>query len=228
MSEIAEAFVLALELIFTGDHTVLSIAARSMEIAGSSIFFGTLIFVPLGCLIHFREFRGKGFLITTIQTFYSLPTVFVGLLVFLTFSRVGPLGTFGTLFSPPAIIVGEVILIAPILTGLTISALRGLGPEIKDTAVSLGATRIQTVRIMLTEAKFALLTAILLGFGRAISEVGVALMVGGNISGYTRTMPTAMSLYTQQGQSADAIALGLILISIVLVISIIANILQQR
>jgi tungstate transport system permease protein len=228
MSEIADAFVTALKLIFTGDPEVLAITARTLGISCSSTFFAALIFVPLGCLIHFHSFRGKRPLVSVIQAFYSLPTVFVGLLVFITFSRAGPLGGFGILFTPQVMVIGQVALIAPIVTGLTISALSGVSPEIKDTAVSLGATRFQTVRTILVEARYATVTAVLVAFGRAISEVGLAIMVGGNIRGFTRTLTTAMSLETSMGNIELSIALGIILITLALIVSILVNRLQQR
>ena len=228
MSELTDAFVTALKLIFTGDPEVLAITARTLGISCSSTFLTALIFVPLGCLIYFNDFRGKRLLINIIQTFYSLPTVFVGLLVFIAFSRAGPLGSMGILFTPAVMIIGQVILIAPIITGLTISALSGVGPEIKDTAVSLGATRFQTVRTILTEARYATATAILVGFGRAIAEVGLAIMVGGNIRGFTRTLTTAMSLETSMGNIELSMALGLILITLALIVSFLVNMLQQR
>ena len=228
MSELAEAFVTALKLIFTGDPEVLAITARTLGISCSSTFFAALICIPLGCLIYFNSFRGRRLVINVIQTFYSLPTVFVGLLVFITFSRAGPLGGLGVLFTPQVMVIGQVILIGPIITGLTISALSGVGPEIRDTAVSLGATRFQTVRAVLSEARYATLTAVLVGFGRAISEVGLAIMVGGNIRGFTRTLTTAMSLETQMGNIEFSMALGIILIILALIVSIVVNRLQQR
>ncbi|MEE8470541.1 MAG: ABC transporter permease [Dehalococcoidia bacterium] len=228
MSELADAFVTALKLIFTGDPEVLGIAARTLAISCSSTFLAAVIFVPLGSLIYFHNFTGKRFLINVIQTFYSLPTVFVGLLVFITFSRAGPLGGFGILFTPQVMVIGQMVLIAPIVTGLTISALRSVNPEIRDTAVSLGATRFQTIRTILVEARYATSTAVLVGFGRAISEVGLAIMVGANISGFTRTLTTAMSLETSMGNIELSMALGIILIALALIVSILANRLQQR
>ena len=207
---------------------MLEITATTLAISGSSTFLAALIFVPLGCLIHFHDFRGKRLLVTIIQTFYSLPTVFVGLLVFMAFSKDGPLGIFGILFTPEVMVIGQVFLIAPIITGLTISALSGVSPEIKDTAVSLGASRFQTVRTILIEARYATLTAVLIGFGRAISEVGLAIMVGGNIEGYTRVLSTAIALKTTQGLIGEPLALGMILISLALTVSVLANRLQQR
>lgn len=207
---------------------MLEITVRTLAISGSSTFLSALIFVPIGCLIYFHSFTGKRLLVNIIQTLYSLPTVFVGLLIFITFSRDGPLGSFGILFTPQVMIIGQVVLIAPIVTGLTISALSGVNPEIKDTAISLGATRFQTIRAILIEARYATLTAVLVGFGRATSEVGIAIIVGANIEGSTRTLATAIALKTTQGEIGQPIMLGIILISLVLVVSILVNRLQQR
>lgn len=207
---------------------MLEITATTLAISGTSTFLAALIFVPLACLIHFHDFRGKRLLVTIIQTFYSLPTVFVGLLAFMAFSKEGPLGIFGILFTPQVMVIGQVFLIGPIVTGLTISALSGVRPEIKDTAVSLGASRFQTIRTILMEARYATLTAVLVGFGRAISEVGLAIMVGGNIEGYTRVLSTAIALETTQGNIGLPLALGMILISLALVVSVLVNRLQRR
>jgi len=228
LSELADAFVTALKLIFTGDPEVLSIAARTIAISGISTLIGALICIPLGSLIYFHEFRGKRVVITIIQTFFSLPAVFVGLLVFITFSKAGPLGGLGILFTPAAMIVGQAILIAPIITGLTISALSGVSPEIRETAVSLGATRFQTIQAILREARYATAATFLLGFGRAVSEVGCAILVGGNIPGFTRVLTTAMALETSMGNIELAMALGFILIALALIASILVNRLQQR
>lgn len=207
---------------------MLEITARTLAISGSSTFLAALIFVPLGGLIYFHDFRGKRLLVTIIQTFYFVPTVFVGLLAFMAFSKDGPLGIFGILFTPQVMVIGQVFLIAPIITGLTISALSGVSPEIKDTAVSLGASRFQTIRTILVEARYATLTAVLIGFGRAISEVGIAIMVGGNIKDYTMVLSTAIALKTTQGLIGEPLALGMILISLALTVSVLVNRLQQR
>ena len=223
MHAIVDAFVLAVKMIFTGDPEVYSITVRTLEISLSSTAIGALLFVPLGCLIYFNNFWGKRALISVIQTCYSLPTVFVGLLVFLVFSRAGPLGIFGIMFTPQVMVIGQVVLISAIVTGLTISALSGIRPAIRETAISLGASRFQSVWAVLKEARFAVLTAIWVGFGRAISEVGLALMVGGNIRGYTRVLTTAISLETGKGDVALSLALGFILVAIALIVTILAN-----
>jgi tungstate transport system permease protein len=220
---IVDAFVLAVKMIFTGDPEVYGITVRTLEISISSTIIGALLFVPLGCLIYFNNFWGKRTLISIIQTCYSLPTVFVGLLVFLVFSRAGPLGVFGIMFTPQVMVIGQVVLISAIVTGLTISALSGVSPAIRETAVSLGASRFQSVWAVLKEARFAVLTAVMVGFGRAISEVGLALMVGGNIRGYTRVLTTAISLETAKGDIALSLALGFILVALALVVTVLAN-----
>ena len=228
MDLVLDSLLTALTLIFTGDRDVFSIAGRTILIAGSSTLIATLIFIPVGSLIYFHDFPGKGALVYVIQTLYSVPTVFVGLLVFITLSKDGPLGGLGLLFTPQAIVIGHVVLISPIVTGLTVSALRGVAPEIKDTALSLGANRLQTIFTIVREAKYGVSTAVLLAFGRAVSEIGLAIIVGGNIRGYTRTLTTAMSLETSIGNFELAMALGIILVFLALVVNILAGRLQQR
>ena len=228
MDLVIDSFLTALKLIVTGDSEVFSITGRTLLISSVSTSIAALMFIPAGSLIHFHSFRGKTMLISAIQTLFSMPTVFVGLLVFITFSRDGPLGVLGILFSPAAIIVGHVALIAPIIAGLTISALRGVAPEVRDTAESLGAGRMQTIYAILREARYGVSTAALMGFGRAISEIGLAIMVGGNIRGYTRTLTTAMSLETSIGNLERAMALGMILVSLALAINILASRFQHR
>lgn len=227
MFHLIEAFRIALRMIFSGDAVVFSIALRTLLIASASTLAATLLFVPLGCLIHFNSFKGKRLAVGFIQTMYSVPTVFVGMLVFLSVSRTGPLGGMGILFSPWAIILGEIVLISPIITGLTISALQGTGKDLEDTAIALGARRRTMILKVLTEARYTMLTSVLMGFGRAVSEVGVAIMVGGNIAGHTRTLTTAIALGVGKGETASSIALGLILLSLAMVVSIIVNLLQH-
>ncbi len=227
MSHLLEAFSIALRMILSGDPAVFSIALRTLLIASVSTLLATLLFVPLGCLIHFNSFKGKRLAVGFVQTMYSVPTVFVGMLVFLSISRSGPLGGLSLLFTPAAIMIGEIILIAPIITGLTVSALQSTGKGLEDTATALGGSRGTVVLKVLTEAKYTMLTSVLMGFGRAVSEVGVAIMVGGNISGYTRTLTTAIALGVGKGETASSIALGLILLSLALIVSVVVNLLQH-
>jgi tungstate transport system permease protein len=228
MTELWQALVQAVQLIVSLDPDVIEISLRSLYVSAAAILIAALFCVPAGGLIHFHEFKGKKVLINVIQTFYSIPTVVVGLFVFLFISRAGPLGGLELLFTPAAIIIGQVILILPVLTGMTISALSGVDKSIKDTALSMGATGPQAIRTIISEARFAVVGALILGFGRAISEVGAALMLGGNIRGYTRVLTTAISLETQRGDLVLSLALGIILIGIAMVVSVIVNVLLQR
>jgi len=226
--EIWDGFTRAIELLISLDPEVIQIAGRSLIIAGTSCLLASLICLPLASLIHFHQFRGKRALISTIQTLFAMPTVLVGLFVLVLFSRVGPLGFFHILFTPPAMVIGQILLISPLLLGFTISALSGVSREIVDTATSLGASRFQTIWLVLKEARYAVLAAVIMGFARAIAEVGCAMMVGGNIKGATRVITTAIALEASKGDVALAIALGIILLFLALIINIVLNRLQQR
>ena len=228
MEEIWHGLVKAVELIVTLDPEVMEITGRSLAISASACLIASVVCLPLGGLIHFYRFPGKRVLTNLIQTFYSMPTVVVGLLVFLLFSRSGSLGGLGLLFTPTVMVIGQVILVAPLMLGLTISALSGVDRVIPDTALSLGASNWQAVGVIIREARFAVMAAVILGFGRAISEVGLALMVGGNIRGFTRVLTTAISLETGKGDIELSIALGIILIIIALIINMALNQIQQR
>ncbi len=228
MTEIWNGLVKAFELIFTFDPEVMAIAGLSLRIAVTSVLLASVICLPLGSLIHFRTFPGKRTLISVIQTFYSVPTVTVGLFVFVLFSRSGPLGGLDLLFTPTVMVIGQILLVMPILLGLTVSALSGVDRTVTDTAHALGASGWQTVLVVMREARFAVMAAVILGFGRAISEVGLALMVGGNIKGFTRVITTAISLETSKGDIELSMALGIILIVIALIINLVLNRIQQR
>ncbi|MBA7668891.1 Tungstate uptake system permease protein TupB [subsurface metagenome] len=228
MTELWDGLVTALKLIISFDPEVMAIAGRSLAISATSSTLAALICLPLATVIHFNKFRGKRTLINIIQTMFSLPTVAVGLFVFVLFSSAGPIGGLDILFTPAVMVIGQVILISPIMLGLTISALSGVDKTIADTAVSLGANRLQMAAVTIREARFAVLAALIMGFGRAISEVGLSLMVGGNIQGFTRTITTAISLETSKGDLELALALGIILIVIALIINIVLNRIQQR
>jgi len=226
--EIWDGLTKAIELLISLDPEVMEVVGRSLRISGTACLLASLICLPLGSLIHFHHFRGKRALINIIQTLFSVPTVLVGLFVLVLFSRAGPLGEVGILFTPPAMVIGQMILITPLLLGLTISALSGVSKEIVDTATSLGASGFQAVWLVLREARYAVLAAVIMGFSRAISEVGCALMVGGNIKGATRVITTVISLETGKGNLELAIALGIILLFLALIINIVLNRLQQR
>jgi len=228
LTEIWNGLTRAIQLIVSLDPEVMQIAGRSLMISVTSTVLASLVCIPLGSFIHFNRFRGKRIVVSLIQTFYSIPTVAVGLFVFVLFSRAGPLGGLGLLFTPTVMVLGQMILITPILLGLTISAASGVDRAIPDTARSLGASGFQTAVVVLREARFAVVAVVIMGFGRAISELGIALMVGGNISDFTRVITTAISLEISKGDLELALALGIILIIIALVVNIALNRLQQR
>jgi len=226
--ELWHGLIKAIELIISLDPEVMEIASRSLRISVAATVLASLVCLPLASLIYFSHFPGKRALINLVQTFFSIPTVAIGLFVFILFSRAGPMGGLDLLFTPTVMVIGQMILITPILLGLTISALSGIDKAIPDTARSLGASRLQTAAVVLREARFAVVAAVIMGFGRAISEVGVALMVGGNIKGFTRVITTAISLETSKGDLELSIALGIILIAIALLVNLVLNRIQQR
>jgi tungstate transport system permease protein len=228
MIELWHGLTRAIELIVTLDSEVIEIAGRSLQVSVTSALLASVICLPLGVLIHSRRFPGKRALVSLIQTFFSIPTVAIGLFVFVLFSRAGPLGGLDLIFTPVVMVLGQMILITPILLGLTIAALSGVDKAILDTARSLGANGFQEAVVALMEARFAVMAAVIMGFGRAIAEVGIALMAGGNIRGFTRVITTAISLETSRGDLELSLALGIILISIALIINIILNRIQQR
>jgi len=228
MNEIAEGIVQAIQLIVSLDEEVIEITARSLLISLSATLIASLIAIPIGGFIHFKEFGGKRGLITIIQTLYALPTVLAGLLVFLFLSRSGPFGFFGLMFTPTGMVIGQTVLIIPLMVGMTLIALSGVSRTKQDTVISLGATGFQTVTTLVKEARFAILGGIILGFGRAISEVGAAMIIGGNIRGYTRVLTTAIALETSMGNLSLSIALGIILLAIAMVVTGFLFLVQER
>jgi|TARA_B100000315_G_scaffold237272_1_gene253894 tungstate transport system permease protein len=228
LTEIWQGFTKAIELIISLDPEVMEIAGRSLRISATAAVLASLVCIPIGSFIHFHRFPGKRILVNIIQTFFSIPTVVIGLFVFVIFSQAGPLGGTNLLFTPTVMVIGQMVLIAPVLVGLTISALSGVDKAILDTATSLGANSLQNLVVVLREARYAVMVAVIMGFGRAISEVGLALMVGGNIKGFTRTITTTISLETSRGELELSIALGIILIFLALTINTVLNRFQQR
>ena len=223
MQEIIDGVIQAFQLIISLNPGLLEVTLLSLYISLCSTVIATSIAIPAGGLIHFHEFAGKRVIIAIIQTLYSVPTVIIGLIVFLLISRSGPFGAFGLLFTPTGMIIGQTILILPIMTGLVITALSGVDRNIRDTIVSLGATEFQSITQIVLEARFAILGAVILGFGRAISEVGVAMIIGGNIRGETRVLTTSIALETGMGNFGLSIALGIILLVIALIVVLILN-----
>lgn len=228
MDYLVNALITALKLIVTFDYEVMNCTLVSLKVSFIAVLFATISGIPLGLLIALNQFAGKRIIITLLNTLMALPTVVVGLLVFAFVSRQGPLGVLGLLFTPTAMVLGQCILATPIITALSISAIQGVDPKIKITALALGARSYQVVIPIIVEARFAIMAAVIAGFGRIIGEVGSAMMLGGNIRGYTRSITTAIALETSKGEFSLGLALGIILITVALSINMLLRTLQQH
>lgn len=207
----------ALKLIVSLDGEVYLVVWTSIYISLLATLCASVISIPLGLLVGLKRFPGRDFLQHALNTLMALPTVVVGLLLYGILSRRGPAGDWGLLFTPTAMVIGQCILIIPIIWNLSIAAVQGADPRLAFTCRSLGASGWQQAWIYLREVRFGLLAAVVMGFGRAIGEVGVAMMLGGNIEGYTRTMTTAIALETSKGEFEFALALGLVLLTVAFV-----------
>jgi tungstate transport system permease protein len=207
-----EAFAEAFRLIGNLDQELVGITWNSIRFSLISTLLTSVLAIPAGVALAFRKKERSRILISILNTLMALPTVVVGLLVYTLISRSGPLGVFGLLFSPSAIIIGQTILAFPIVTSLVYGAVYGLELELRETLRTLGCSPAQTLWKTLLEARVAVASAVLSGFGRLIGEVGVSMMLGGNIRGYTRTMTTALALETQRGAFSLALALGMLLL----------------
>jgi len=228
LSFLVEGLRTAFSLIFSLDREVFQIVLFSLRVSSSAIILAALLGIPQGFLIAVKNFRGKKFVLVLVNNALALPTVVVGLLVYSFISRVGPLGYFGLLYTPTAVIIGQFLLATPIVIALTHSAIQGIDTKVRSTALTLGATEIQAAWAVIREARFAVMSAVIAGFGRIIAEVGAAMMLGGNIKGSTRTMTTAISLETSKGEFGFGIALGIILLLISLSINALLSFLQSK
>jgi tungstate transport system permease protein len=226
MGTLYEALVRAARLIVSLDPDVLQYALRSLYIALVSTALAGLFAVPLGIFIAEREFRGKRLVVTGLNTLLAVPTVVVGLFVYALVSRQGPFGFLELLFTVPGIIIGEVVLIAPLLTALTLAAVARVDRDVRLTARSLGASERQAAWVVIREARYGILAAIIAAYGRVVGEVGVAMIVGGNIDGFTRTLTTAIILNVDMGYFALALALGLVLLAFSFVLNVAFQLLQ--
>jgi tungstate transport system permease protein len=212
----------ALHLILTGDPTLLAIVKLSLVVSLSATLFGTLVGLPFGAVIALTRFRGRQVVIVTLNALMGLPPVVVGLAIYLLLSRSGPLGAWGLLFTPTAMVIVQSILVTPIIAALARQTIEDLWVEYRDELAAMNVGPLRRILTLIRDARFSLVTALLAGFGRAAAEVGAIVMVGGNIEGYTRTMTTAIALETSKGNLPLAMGLGLILIVIIIVINIVA------
>ena len=215
-------------LIFTGNREIYEILFTTIKVSGIAVLFSILFGVPLGIVIGLNKFRGKRLAITLINTGMSAPPVAVGLMIILFIWRSGPLGFMELLYTPTAMIIAQMIIAFPIITGITLAAIQQINPGLKQQALSLGANRIQLLWILIKEAKYSIYTAIAAGFGRAISEVGAVLIVGGNIVGETRVLTTSTIQMVRMGKFDVAISLVVILLALSLGINFAIILIQQK
>ena len=211
-----------------GRPELLRIVALTLRVTGAALFIATIVGVPLGALLGFVRFRGQRAIMLVLYTGMGLPPVVVGLFVYLLLSRSGPMGSLGWLFTPAAMVTAQTIIAFPLVSGLTMSAVAGVDQDVRLQVVALGASRWQSLWVVIQEARVGLTAAIVVAFGGIISEVGAVMLVGGNVEGQTRVLTTAIVLYTRQGDFAMALALGIVLIGIAIAANILLLQLQGR
>ncbi|HOZ47369.1 MAG TPA: ABC transporter permease [Candidatus Hydrogenedentes bacterium] len=226
MGTLADALRNAVGLIVSLDADLIEYAGRSLYIALVSTCLASMAAVPIGILLAERAFRGKRIVVTVLNTLLGVPTVVVGLLVYSFISRQGPLSALGMLFTVPGIITGEVLLILPLITALTLTAVARLDRDVRRTALSLGANEAQALWAVFRESRFGILAAIIAAYGRVVGEVGIATILGGNAAGFTRTLTTAIVLNVEMGYFERALALGLVLLGLSFTLNIAFQLLQ--
>ncbi len=220
MDFLVAGFFKAFELLISGDKSTWTAVFTTLKVSTSSMLFSIGAGLPCGFLIGYFDFKGKKQVRTIINTLLSLPTVFIGLAVYAFISRQGPLGDFELLFTLTGIAIGQTILAFPIVTAITASTIENIDDDLKMTLISLGAGKLQILITCLWEVRYGILVAAVTAYGRVMTEVGISMMVGGNIKYHTRTITTAIALETGKGQFADGIALGLVLILIAFIVNI--------
>jgi tungstate transport system permease protein len=227
VNSLSLAFEQALSLIAHADAVLLHIIGLSLRVSLSAVFFAALIGLPLGAAIAVGRFPGRQSLIVILNALMGLPPVVVGLVVYLLLSRAGPLGEFGLLFTPGAMIIAQALLITPIIAALSRQIIEDAWREYQEQLRSLGAGPFSSAFTLLWDTRFSLSTAVLAGFGRAVAEVGAVMIVGGNIDGVTRVMTTAIALETSKGDLPLALGLGIVLIAIVIGLNAVAYLTKE-
>ena len=228
MDLLIDSFVSAILLVISLDTEMVSIVAVSLKVSCASTLLAGLVGVPAGFMLAFGSFRGKPMVITMLNTLLALPTVVVGLFVYAFITRRGIFGPFDLLYTQKAIIIGQTLLIIPVVMAFTIAAISRIDERYRKTAMTLGANRRQTGWVIVREARFGIMAAIIAAYGRVIAEVGISMMLGGNIKGFTRTMTTAMALEYDKGVFSLAVALGIILLAISFGINLLFHFFQGR
>ncbi len=219
MNDFSQAFLKAIQLIIQLDPDLIEIVGLSLQVSLTAVFIAGLIGLPLGAALALYKFFGRGLLVALLNTFMGLPPVVVGLVVYLILSRSGPLGALGLLFTPTAMIIAQVFLVTPIIAALTRQTVMDANDEFHAQLRALGAKSPNMMNTLLWETRYSLVTNVFAGFGRAIAEVGAVLIVGGNINHNTRVMTTSIALETSKGNIELALALGVILISLSLIVT---------
>ncbi len=228
MQLLLDSFLSALLLIKSLDRELLFIVYVSLKVSLSSTIIAGLVGIPVGFVVAFNEFRGKRIVITVFNTLLSIPTVVIGLFVYVFISRRGIFGPFDLLYTQNAIIIGQVMLIIPVIATFTIAAISRIDVRYRKTAMTLGATHLQTAMVVFREARFGIVAAVAAAFGRVIAEVGISMMLGGNAKGFTRTMTTAMALEYDKGEFVLAVALGLVLLAVSFSLNTVLGYVQGR
>ncbi len=227
MNTFADSFTAAFGLIRSADPTFLAIVARSLAVSAAACVLACGAGLVLGAWLGVARFRGRGVVLTLLNTFLALPSVVVGLTVYLLLSRSGPLGFLGWLFSFKAMVLAQAILVLPVVTALTRQAVEDADRAHGEQLRSLGAGPLVRSLLLVWDERYALLTVVITAFGRAVSEVGAVMIVGGNIDGYTRVMTTAIALETSKGDLPLAMALGLVLLAVVLLLNLLVAIVRR-
>lgn len=227
MNYYIDAFKEAWTLIINLDSELLKVVTTSLKLSTSSTIIASIIAIPIAVFIARHDFSAKKVLNVVLNTLLSLPTVVVGIFVYSIISRRGVMGKYDLLFTLPGIIAGQVILIIPLITALVRNTIYSLEERMYKTAISMGATKSQQFKLLLLEARYGIMGAIIAGFGRVLGEIGVSMMLGGNIKGVTRTITTAMALETNKGRFSFALALGLILLTLSFSINFLIYFLQE-
>ncbi len=228
MDLLTDSIYSAVLLVISLDPEVIEIVMVSLTVSLSATCIASCLGLPCAFFIFFKSFPGKTFLITVLNTLLALPTVVIGLLVYSVISRRGILGPLDLLYTQKAIIIGQVILIFPVIVTLTIAAISKIDKRYRQTALTLGANELQVVMVIFKEARYGIIAAIIAAYGRVIAEVGISMMLGGNAKGFTRTMTTAMALEYDKGEFVLAVALGGVLMSMAFFINMLFHFLQGR
>jgi tungstate transport system permease protein len=223
VGDLGSAVTAAFGLVVAADPTVAAIVLLSLRVSLSAVAVAALVGLPLGALLAVARFPGRDGVVVMLNALMGLPPVVAGLLIYLLLSRAGPLGPLGLLFTPTAMVIAQAVLIAPILAALARQVLEGLWEEYAEQLRSFGAGPWRAVPTLLWDGRFALLTVLLAGFGRASAEVGAVMIVGGNIEGFTRVMTTAIALETSKGDLPLALALGMVLMAVVVTVNALAQ-----